>query len=70
MYTAKQAIMLKEHDPSVQTYVFYMDLRAGGRYYDEFTRRAQETFAPGTCAVASVASIRRASATSCRAMTR
>jgi heterodisulfide reductase subunit A len=44
MYTAKQAIMLKEHDPSVQTYVFYMDLRAGGRYYDEFTRRAQETF--------------------------
>jgi heterodisulfide reductase subunit A2 len=44
MYTAKQAIMLKEHDPSVQTYVFYMDLRAAGRYYDEFTRRAQETF--------------------------
>jgi heterodisulfide reductase subunit A len=44
MYTAKQAIMLKEHDPHVQTYVFYMDLRAGGRSYDEFTRRAQEAF--------------------------
>ena len=44
MYTAKQAIMLKEHDPTVQTYVFYMDLRAGGRSYDEFTRRAQEAF--------------------------
>ncbi|MCU0241458.1 MAG: CoB--CoM heterodisulfide reductase iron-sulfur subunit A family protein [Vicinamibacteria bacterium] len=44
MYTAKQAIMLKEHDPSAETYVFYMDLRAGGRYYDEFTRRAQEVF--------------------------
>jgi heterodisulfide reductase subunit A len=44
MYTAKQAIMLKEHDPQVQTYVFYMDLRAGGRSYDEFTRRAQEAF--------------------------
>jgi len=44
MYTAKQAIMLKEHDPSVQSYVFYMDIRAGGRGYDEFIRRAQEAY--------------------------
>ena len=44
MYTAKHAIMLKEHDPRVQSYVFYMDLRAGGRSYDEFTRRAQEVY--------------------------
>ena len=44
MYTAKQAIMLKEHDPSLQSYVFYMDIRAGGRGYDEFIRRAQEAY--------------------------
>ncbi|MFZ1238121.1 MAG: CoB--CoM heterodisulfide reductase iron-sulfur subunit A family protein [Anaerolineae bacterium] len=44
MYTAKQAIMLREHDPSVQSYVFYMDIRAGGRGYDEFIRRAQEAY--------------------------
>ena len=44
MYTAKHAIMLKEHDPAVETCVFYMDLRAGGRSYDEFTRRAQEAY--------------------------
>lgn len=44
MVTAKQAIMLKEHDPSLQSYVFYMDIRAGGRGYDEFIRRAQETY--------------------------
>jgi heterodisulfide reductase subunit A2 len=44
MYTAKQAIMLKEHAPEVQSYVFYMDVRAGGRGYDEFVRRAQEAY--------------------------
>jgi heterodisulfide reductase subunit A len=47
MYTAKHAIMLKEHDPHVQTYVFYMDVRAGGKGYDEFVRRAQEEY--GAC---------------------
>lgn len=42
MYIAKEAIMLKEHDPEVQSYVFYMDIRAGGKDYEEFVRRAQE----------------------------
>ncbi len=44
MVTAKQAIMLREHDPAVQSYVFYMDIRAGGRSYDEFIRRAQQAY--------------------------
>ena len=44
MYTAKQAIMLKEHAPQTEAYVFYMDVRAGGRSYDEFVRRAQEVY--------------------------
>jgi heterodisulfide reductase subunit A len=47
MYTAKHAIMLKEHDPHVQSYVFYIDVRAGGKGYEEFIRRAQEEY--GTC---------------------
>ncbi|HEX9116326.1 MAG TPA: CoB--CoM heterodisulfide reductase iron-sulfur subunit A family protein [Anaerolineae bacterium] len=47
MYTAKHAIMLREHDPHVQSYVFYMDVRAGGKGYDEFIRRAQEEY--GAC---------------------
>ena len=42
MYTAKHAIMLKEHDPDVQCYVFYIDVRAGGKDFEEFTRRAQD----------------------------
>ena len=44
MYTAKQAIMLKEHAPQTDAYVFYMDVRAAGRGYDEFVRRAQEVY--------------------------
>ncbi len=44
MYTAKQAIMLKEHAPHTDAYVFYMDVRAAGRSYDEFVRRAQEVY--------------------------
>ncbi|GAJ07447.1 unnamed protein product, partial [marine sediment metagenome] len=42
MYTAKHAIMLKEHDPDVQCYVFYIDVRAGGKDFEEFARRAQD----------------------------
>jgi heterodisulfide reductase subunit A len=42
MYMAKQAIMLREHDPEVQSYVFYIDNRTGGKNFEEFGRRAQE----------------------------
>jgi len=44
MYMAKQAIMLKEHDPNVQCYIFYIDIRAGGKDFDEFARRAQQEY--------------------------
>lgn len=44
MYMAKQAIMLREHDPHVQCYIFYIDIRAGGKDFDEFSRRAQEEY--------------------------
>ena len=44
MYMAKQAIMLKEHDPHVQCYIFYIDIRAGGKDFDEFSRRAQQEY--------------------------
>ena len=44
MYTAKQAILTKDHIPHSQSYVFYMDVRAPGKGYDEFTRRAQEEY--------------------------
>ncbi|EPR44344.1 4Fe-4S ferredoxin iron-sulfur binding domain-containing protein [Desulfovibrio sp. X2] len=44
MYTAKQAILTKDHLPESQSYVFYMDIRAPGKLYDEFTRRAMEEY--------------------------
>ena len=44
MYTAKQAILTRDHIPESQSYVFYMDIRAPGKMYDEFTRRAIEEY--------------------------
>jgi len=44
MYTAKHGLLFKEHVPDGQAYVFYMDLRAAGKNYEEFARRAQEEF--------------------------
>ncbi len=42
MYTAKQAILYKHRVPDGQPYVFYIDVRAGGKGYEEFLNRAQE----------------------------
>lgn len=44
MYIAKQAIMTRDHLPECNCYVSYMDIRAPGKNYDEFVRRAQEAF--------------------------
>jgi len=41
MVMAKQAILLKEHDPEIQPYVFYIDVRTGGKDYEEFYQRSQ-----------------------------
>ena len=42
MYTAKQAILYKHRVHHGQPYVFYIDIRAGGKGYEEFINRAQE----------------------------
>ena len=42
MYTAKQAILYRHRVHHGQTYIFYIDIRAGGKRYDEFTQRAME----------------------------
>lgn len=42
MYTAKHAMLYKHKVHHGQAYVFYMDIRAAGKMYDEFTRRAIE----------------------------
>ncbi len=42
MYTAKQAILYKHRVHDGQAYVFYIDVRAGGKGYEEFLNRAME----------------------------
>jgi heterodisulfide reductase subunit A len=42
MYTAKHAILYKHRVPDGQVYVFYIDIRAGGKGYEEFVTRAME----------------------------
>jgi len=43
MYTAKQAGIVKDMFPEAKAYVFYMDYRAAGKDYEEFTRSVIET---------------------------
>ena len=42
MYTAKHAMLYKHKVHQGTPYVFYMDIRAGGKMYEEFVRRAIE----------------------------
>ena len=42
MYTAKHAMLYKHKVHEGKAFVFYMDIRAAGKNYDEFTRRAIE----------------------------
>jgi len=42
MYTAKHTMLYRHKVHDAKAYVFYMDIRAGGKNYDEFVRRAIE----------------------------
>jgi len=42
MYTAKHAMLYKHKVHHGRAFVFYMDIRAGGKMYEEFVRRAIE----------------------------
>ncbi|OHC76502.1 MAG: disulfide reductase [Rhodospirillales bacterium RIFCSPLOWO2_12_FULL_58_28] len=40
MYTAKHAMLYKHHVPDGKAYIFYIDIRSGGKGYEEFIQRA------------------------------
>ena len=42
MYTAKHAMLLHHKCPGAKAYIFYMDIRATGKGYEEFVKRAME----------------------------
>ncbi len=44
MYTAKHATLIKDKMPNTEVYVFYIDLRATGKGYEEFIMRAQRDY--------------------------
>jgi heterodisulfide reductase subunit A len=44
MYTAKHALLLKEHNKDAQGYVFYIDIRAAGKNYEEFVKKVQDEY--------------------------
>lgn len=41
MYAAKQAMITKEHDSDVETWIFYIDFRAHGKGFDRFYERSE-----------------------------
>jgi len=41
MYSIKEAVIAKEHTSQVQPYIFFMDMRAFGKEFDEYYNRAQ-----------------------------
>jgi len=42
MYTAKQAIIAKEHDNKIEPTVFYIDIRSFGKDFDKYIDRAKQ----------------------------
>jgi len=41
LYTAKHSLLLSEKSPDVESYIFYIDVRAAGKNYEEFYERAR-----------------------------
>ncbi|MHA1369368.1 MAG: FAD-dependent oxidoreductase [Promethearchaeota archaeon] len=44
MYSTKEAMIAHEHDNSLKSYVFYIDLRAGGKGFQQFLARGKEEY--------------------------
>ena len=41
MYATKEAVIAKEHEPGVETHIYYMDMRSFGKDFDKYFDRAQ-----------------------------
>jgi heterodisulfide reductase subunit A len=44
MYSIKEAIIAKEHNPNLEITIFYMDIRAFGKEFEEYYLRAQSEY--------------------------
>jgi heterodisulfide reductase subunit A-like polyferredoxin len=44
MHATKEAILAREHDPGVESTIFFMDLRATGKGFQEYVQRARDEY--------------------------
>lgn len=44
MFATKQALIIRDHFPEIETDIFYMDLRAYGKGFDTYVERAKHQF--------------------------
>lgn len=44
MYALKQAIIAGEHDPNLETTIFFMDVRAFGKEFQDYANRAEDEY--------------------------
>jgi heterodisulfide reductase subunit A len=44
MYATKDAMLAREHYPDIENYIFYTDLRAFGKGFDEYIRRGKTDY--------------------------
>ncbi|MGD1996608.1 MAG: CoB--CoM heterodisulfide reductase iron-sulfur subunit A family protein [Anaerolineae bacterium] len=44
MHSSKQAVLAAEHDPAVESYIFYSDFRASGKGFREYATRAKQEY--------------------------
>ncbi|UCG36095.1 MAG: CoB--CoM heterodisulfide reductase iron-sulfur subunit A family protein [Candidatus Bathyarchaeota archaeon] len=44
MHATKEAMLAYEHDPKVKSHIFYMDLRAGGKGFQEYVSRGEQEY--------------------------
>ena len=44
MYSIKEAIIAEEHSPGLKAHIFFMDVRAFGKEFDEYVNRAVDEF--------------------------
>ncbi|MDQ7778177.1 MAG: NAD(P)-binding protein [Planctomycetota bacterium] len=45
MHSTKEAMVAKEHVPGLQSYIFYTDFRAVGKFFQEYRRKSEEFYA-------------------------
>ena len=44
MYATKESILVREHVPDIESTIFYMDMRATGKGFQEFVNRAEKQY--------------------------